>query len=108
MRFLVKLLRLKTLTCDSVVAVGSDLDLDGLLPGVSPADAPHVRLHLALPLPRVLGANILQLDEALVALVVALEPEVDGKSTITSALASTSTDPEILIFVLSLKMIEYF
>ena len=79
---LVMLLRLKFLTCDPVVAVGHDLDLHGLLPGVSPADAPHVGLHLTLPLPRVLGAHILQLDEALVTLVVALEPEVEGKCKI--------------------------
>ena len=82
------LLRLKILTCEDphpVVVVGSDLDLHGLLSGVSPADAPHVRLHLALPLPRVLGANILQLNEALVALVVALEPEVDRKCKIKSS-----------------------
>ena len=85
MRFLVMLLRLKILTCEDphpVVAVGHDLDLHGLLLSVSPADAPHVRLHLTLPLPRVLGAHILQLDEALVTLVVALEPEYEGKCKI--------------------------
>ena len=73
-------LTLLILTCGPFAAVGHDRDLDGPLLDGAPADAPHVRLHLALPLPRVLGPHVLHLDDALVALVVALEPETFGDS----------------------------